>query len=476
MDEVLRAAALATAVLFGATATAADLQVPQEYPTIQSAVDAAASGDRILLAPGSYVETVVIDDQQLVLEGSEGAASTELAGAGDGEAAFLITLSGAAADLEVRGLTVTGGFGEAGSFGAGPGGGVLVDGASLTVRDSRFVGNAGITGGAIQVVEGSLAVHDSIFEGNEALHGGAVYLEFSSASIQDSAFAANEATNFGGAVAAFQGDIQMTDTELAGNTADQFGGAVYAQHAAVDLERLLAVGNGRAEQGEHGGWIIQTSGGGAVYTTGSSGRLRDSRILDNVAAAGSGVYIAGDGELELINNLLAGNGADCNCGQGAVYANASSPTLINNTIADNGGVLGLFTTYNAFPTVRNTIVAGRSGGSEVFAPIGGNGLSDVDFSLLQGESGGVDLGDNVMVVEDFPQLDTENDYAPLEESLAIDAGLNDALPGDITTDLLGNPRIAEANGSGGLIDLGAIEFQSSQPTPDRISHQDFMNH
>jgi len=474
MKRALQAVGLLPALAFSPQVLAADLLVPQDYPTIQSAVDAAASGDRILLAPGSYIEAVVIDDIQLVLEGTAGAAGTELAGAGDGEAAFLITLAGAGAELEVRGLTVSGGFGQAGSLGAGPGGGILVDGASLTVRESRFVGNAGIHGGAIQVVDGSLAVHDSLFEGNQALHGGAIYLELSSASITGSTFAINEATNFGGAVAVFQGDSQITDTELADNTAGQFGGAVYAQHAVVDLERLLAVGNGRAEQGEHGGWSIQTFGGGAIYTAGSSGRLRDSRLLDNVAAAGTGVYIAGDGEIEVINNLIAGNGAECNCGQGAVYANASSPVLINNTIADNGGVLGLFTTYNAFPTVRNTIVAGRSEGSEIFAAVGGNGLSNVDFSLLQGEPGGVDLGENVLVVESFPLLDLDNDYAPLEGSMAIDAGLNEALPGDITTDLLGNARIVETSGAGPRVDLGAIEFQS-EPIPDRISHQDFTS-
>ncbi|BCX48014.1 copper ABC transporter substrate-binding protein [Haloferula helveola] len=37
-----------------ACATAADVQVPGDHPTIQAAIDAAVAGDRVLVAPGSY--------------------------------------------------------------------------------------------------------------------------------------------------------------------------------------------------------------------------------------------------------------------------------------------------------------------------------------------------------------------------------------------------------------------------------------
>lgn len=55
-----------TGTLLGAVAwltfnaVAAEIQVPQEYPTIQEAVDNAASGDTILLAGGDYYEQFTI--------------------------------------------------------------------------------------------------------------------------------------------------------------------------------------------------------------------------------------------------------------------------------------------------------------------------------------------------------------------------------------------------------------------------------
>src|SRR5215468_9500147 len=44
-----------------ASANAAVLHVPKDFPKIQDAVDASASGDTILISSGSYTEDVVVD-------------------------------------------------------------------------------------------------------------------------------------------------------------------------------------------------------------------------------------------------------------------------------------------------------------------------------------------------------------------------------------------------------------------------------
>jgi len=60
-------------VLAGASNVMADdLHVPADYATIQAAVDAAASGDTIHIAPGVYVEQVFIKDKNLTLIGRPG--------------------------------------------------------------------------------------------------------------------------------------------------------------------------------------------------------------------------------------------------------------------------------------------------------------------------------------------------------------------------------------------------------------------
>src|SRR5215475_2057941 len=54
-------------------AGAAAIRVPADYPTIQAAVDAAASGDEIRIAAGTYTEQVMITSKNLSLVGESGA-------------------------------------------------------------------------------------------------------------------------------------------------------------------------------------------------------------------------------------------------------------------------------------------------------------------------------------------------------------------------------------------------------------------
>ncbi len=49
------------------TASGNVLEVPEEYPTIQQALDASASGDTVLVAPGTYPEHLITPDHDLLL-------------------------------------------------------------------------------------------------------------------------------------------------------------------------------------------------------------------------------------------------------------------------------------------------------------------------------------------------------------------------------------------------------------------------
>jgi len=98
----------------------ATLRVPGDFPTIQAAIDQAASGDVILIAPGIYEESFTITKDGLILRGD-----VEITPPGDVECCgreifdvlSTVTIRGQitvlnADNLTIEGLTVTGfGFG-----------------------------------------------------------------------------------------------------------------------------------------------------------------------------------------------------------------------------------------------------------------------------------------------------------------------------------------------------------------------------
>lgn len=91
-------------------AEAATLRVPQSFPTIQAAVDAAASGDTVRIAPGTYTEQVSIGKDLKLVGAGTGAtiirAPGTLAPGQDGETSIVEIHRGAS--VEISRLTVSG--------------------------------------------------------------------------------------------------------------------------------------------------------------------------------------------------------------------------------------------------------------------------------------------------------------------------------------------------------------------------------
>jgi hypothetical protein len=86
-----------TALLgFAGSAFATDRNVPSGYSTIQAAVDAAASGDVIVCAPGTYTEAVVATKSNITIKGTTDAAGNicEWDGGVDSAAKTCIDITG----------------------------------------------------------------------------------------------------------------------------------------------------------------------------------------------------------------------------------------------------------------------------------------------------------------------------------------------------------------------------------------------
>ena len=175
--------------------------VPGEYATIQSALDAAALGETVVLADGVYTGPGNRDLDCLgkpvtvrSASGDPAACVIDCQGSDvDPHRGFLLD-SGETATTMLQGFTIRGGYA------AGSGGGVSCDGASPTLRDIVFDGNeSAVSGGGASFASGSQAIlEDCVFQGNVAPVGGGVFCLDSSPSLDSCTLHGNSAGQGGG--------------------------------------------------------------------------------------------------------------------------------------------------------------------------------------------------------------------------------------------------------------------------------------
>jgi uncharacterized delta-60 repeat protein len=154
-----------TAAAEPAMAAPATIRVPQDQPTIRDAIDAAAPGDTVLVAPGTYAETVDLGSKDITLRSSGGPDVTTIQGVGG---SVVVTGTGGV----VQGFTITGG--------TEPNGWALIPGDGTVIRGNRIVRNQAPSGrgeAAVHIDGTSPVIDGNLFEENtcEEPNGGSVH-------------------------------------------------------------------------------------------------------------------------------------------------------------------------------------------------------------------------------------------------------------------------------------------------------------
>ena len=459
-----------------------DGSVGDPYCSIQTAIDNAVDTDEVVVAPGTYLETINFLGKAVWLHSSDGPEMTIIDGTGHFHVVQCV--SGEEPEAVLDGFTITGGNANGVPPDAYGGGMISFTDSSPTVTNCTFTGNMAGRGGGIYSQFGRTTVTNCTFTGNTASMGGAMFsvsgLVSGSPTVTNCTFSENSAADWGGGMANF-GDMTVANCTFSGNTAGLGAGMYNAIISTKTVTNCTFSGN-----------MAAFKGGGMYNSTLADTTVTNCMFLDN-SAEGFQFFDGGGGMYNRTSNptvtncTFDGNTASTS-GGGMINSTDSCPTVTNCTFTGNtsGNGGGMYSRQFSNPTVTNctfggnTALNGHALAFDSFNQHGPSVLTMTNCILRDGgdeiwNNDGSTIGINYSDVQDgFPGngnidadplfVDPDNgDYRLSAGSPCIDAGDNAAVPEGVLRDLDGNPRFIDSTfvGTMATVDMGAYEYQRS---------------
>ncbi len=234
-------------LLLSSLATAAELRVPADHPTIQEAIQAASDGDVVDIAAGTYRERIDTEGKAVTLRGAGEPSETVIDGTGTGRDSALTCRSNESARTRIINLTFTGGLGQM-NMGRGEimGGGILIVDASpvfigCVIRDnySRYG-----SGGGIAITGGNPCFLDCLVERNASDHiGGGLLAKETGAIFAHCRLHSNQSPSGAGAYLWRDSMVTFEECEFIDNVATAYGGGLFSWGSSPILNDCLFRGN-----------------------------------------------------------------------------------------------------------------------------------------------------------------------------------------------------------------------------------------
>jgi hypothetical protein len=257
--------------------------VPQQFPTIQEALDAVGGPATILVAPGLYAETLrIIDQSYVVIQSSR---------------------------LSRRGVTISGDGGLA----------ILcVERSTLHLSGIEVRSNARRRG--LLVVSSSISIQECVVAGNQVGGG--------------------SGEPFGGGMLCRDSRVRIQKTTVVGNVVNDSavattagGGGLFFQDCHIEI----AGGNVQA----NAVYAMGSARGGGIWCERSTLRMWRSRVTDNALHAasceGAGIYFNASLDSQLGGSVIMGNGSPRGHGGGIFVEGDSARVSIhrNSVVRQN---------------------------------------------------------------------------------------------------------------------------------------------
>jgi hypothetical protein len=391
------------------------IHVPADQPTIQSGINAASSGDIVLVAPGTYKENINFSGKAITLKSSGGSRVTIIDGGG---IAPVLTFSSNETSSSVL--------------------------IGFTLQNGSATFNSQYEGGGIFIGFASPTIKNNIIQNNTACAGGAgIEVYFGSPLIQGNTIKSNSQTGCsggggGGIEAGGASTVQIIGNIIQNNSWGGSGGGIFLNAVGAALiKNNVITGN--------------VGGGIAMFNDVSGTAIVQNLISGNTSTGGSGVYWSNPPAVFVNNTIVDGPASG---GSTVATDDFGTPVTVANNIivaihgATNALSCGFTDILNPSTFYNNDIFSANG-------PAYGGLCTD-----QTGMHGNISANPRFVGISNFRLK---------AGSPAIDVGNNSA-PDLQSTDIAGNLRII--NGTGGVtasVDMGAYEFVPVVLSPKSLS-------
>lgn len=441
----------------GTVAEAASYYVPDDFTTIQEAINATSSLDEIVVRPGTYTENINFNGKAITIRSEIGAEVTIIDGGGiDSVVTFD---SGEGADSQLTGFTITNGN-------TTDGGGIYSYIASPTITDCIISGNtASQLGGGVYLFLSPIIMNNCIIDSNTtSSNGGGLYLSGSSATISNCTFSNNTATVRGGGISSIGGSPIITKCTFSDNNSSvSEGGGLYTTSTGTvsncSFNKNTAGGPGGGIASRYSAPTVSdctftnntASDGGGLYYINISTQPIITRctISNNISTARGGGLYTYQASPKISNCLITSNTADWDGGGIDMYN--SSPLITNCTFADNSAANngGSLHCNLSSATITNSILWGGSAAGAANEVYFSDSTIDTNYSDIQG---GVTGTGNIDV---DPMFVGGGNYHLTSGSPCLDKGTDDMVT---YPSLPANDIDGESRPQGATYDIGADEY------------------
>jgi predicted outer membrane repeat protein len=406
--------------------------VPDDFPTIQAAVDAAANNDTILISPGEYYESIIIGTKNIVIgsmyltSGDTSYTSQTIINGQGSNRGFSIS------DVEfpsrISGLTVK-------NCRADLGGGLVITDSEIALDHIKVIDNF------------------ADCSSNSASKGGGMAIYDSEVSISDFDISNNESycttppiNPVGGGVYAFNTNLTLVSGKINSNSA-YLGGGVY-------LAESYLISHSVNFQNNTAPYL-----GGAICSFGSNLGLNESRFSNN-SATGSALYTSMVDSVWITNCLFTAN-------QGRVINSDSTElTVINSSFIDNSGTTTIDCFTHSTLHLMNSILWNNNEVEIEFSSL--YNTCYLGYNTLKGGMAGIsgDIAPHSFgpTYSAEPLFENDTSFALSDSSYCIGAGIDTVMTyphlSSPEIDIMGNTRPAP---DGSMPDLGAFENLLGSP-------------